>query len=141
MGKVREAPALAWNTAHENGVTHKREAKRARRGYLLESLIMGFVVRHGGPLRRLFWMEKGRVEGDVKRTERKVCCGEKSKLPNRFQSPTHIRPVSSSNLYCTLRLTLITFRITTAERSIIIMIKVDEGRTFLTVSRFKLYIS
>jgi hypothetical protein len=39
------------------------ETKRWRDAYLLKGLVMSFVVRHGGPMKRLFGTRKGRVEG------------------------------------------------------------------------------
>jgi hypothetical protein len=63
MGKVREAPALAWKRPHENQVTQGREIDRSRDDYLLKGLVVSFVVRHGGPMKRLFGTRKGRVEG------------------------------------------------------------------------------
>jgi len=79
MGKVREAPALAWKRPNENQVTWEGEMDRSRDAYLLKGLVVSFVVRHGGPMKRLFGIRKGRVEGDVKRT--KAACGEKSIWP------------------------------------------------------------
>jgi hypothetical protein len=74
-------------------VRQERERERSEDAYLLKGLVVSFVVRHGGPMKRLFGTRKERVEGrgDVKRMENEDACGgEKSKLPNRFQSPTHI---------------------------------------------------
>jgi hypothetical protein len=52
-----------------------------------------------------FLDRKGEGRGDVKRTERKSDCGEKSKLPDQFQSPTHIRS-GKNDLHLSLRPTL-----------------------------------
>jgi hypothetical protein len=60
-GEGEGGPSTGLERGSEN---ETNEAKWARYDdYLLKSLIVGFFVRHGGPLGWLFWIGKERVEG------------------------------------------------------------------------------